>query len=402
MIQIYAVVLPILILFCGLSIDIGMLEYKKLQMQSAADAAALGAELEAERGTGNWVNIGIAEAGVNGFTNGSNNTTVTVVEKATTGAYNGRYDAIQATITQSVGTIFMGALNGGRFTLTAQSSALMTPCIYTLGTGTLQNESLIVYTGSLLGNSCPVYATSLDDEPYGNIAVESIDVSGSSGTSSVAGFAYPSPVYNVPVAADPLAWETPPAAFSGCTTTSFNKTTGSTTISPGTYCKGLNISNATVNFNPGLYTITGGATWDNATVTGTGVTLFFTTGGGGGYGQFIIKNNSNVTLSAANDSTTGTIPAIPAILVFADRSWTTSGAQDFQINTSTVSGDGIWYIPKAGFELWSCGTYPYTAGNYTGVVADNIFTAGTQFKPLNNYSYVTTGNPFRKLGTLIQ
>jgi Flp pilus assembly protein TadG len=400
MIQFFAVVLPVLILFCGLSIDIGMLELKKLQMQSAADAAALGAELEAERGTGNWVNIGIAEAGVNGFTNGSNNTTVSIVERATSGAYSGRYDAIQATITQSVHTVFMGAFNGGVFNLTAQSSALMTPCIYTLGNGTLQNYSLMVYTGSLLADSCPIYATSEDVLSYGNVAVESVDVSGSSSSSSNAGFIYPSPVFNVPALTDPLANVTSPSYGGSCTHTSYSLTSGSATLSPGTFCKGLNISNATVTLNPGLYTITGGANWSNATVSGTGVTLFFTTGGGGGYGQFLIQNGSHVTISAANDSVTGTIPALSTILVFADRNWTATSGQDFQIISSTISGDGIWYLPHAGFELWSDGTY--TAPHYLGVVSDNIFTAGTYFEPVNNYSYVVNGNPFRRFGTLVQ
>jgi Flp pilus assembly protein TadG len=400
MIQLYAVILPVLILFCGLSIDIGMLEYKKLLMQSATDAAALGAELEAERGTNNWVNIGIAEAGINGFTNGSNNTTVSIVEQATSGAYNGRYDAIQATITQRVNTIFMGAFNGGTFTLTAQSSALMPPCVYTLGTGTLQNKSLEVYTGSLLGNSCPIYATTLDDESSGNIAVESVDISGSSGTSMVGGFVYPSPVYNVPTLTDPLASVTSPS-FSSCGSHPNTTTiTTTTTLSPGTYCKGLNITNATVTLSPGLYTITGSSTWSGATVSGTGVTLFFTTGGGGGYGQFSILSGSTVTLSAANDSSTGTIPATPAILVFADRNWTTSNGQDFQVKNSSFTGDGIWYLPKAGLQVWS--DTAFTGTNYVGIVADNIFTAGTQIKLLNNYSYITTGNPFRKLGTLVQ
>jgi hypothetical protein len=396
MVQLFAVVLPVLILFCGFSIDIGMLEYKKLQMQSAADAAALGAELEAERGTGNWASIGAAEAGVNGFTNGVNNTTISIVEQSTYGSYNGRYDAIQATITQRVHTIFMGALNGGYFTLTSQSSALMTPCVFGLGNGSLQNQALIVYTGSLLGVSCPVYETSEAVLPWGQVAVEAVDVSGSAASSTNPGYIYPSPVFNVPVITDPLAWESSPA-FSSCTTTNYNKTSGSATLNPGTYCKGLNISNATVTLNPGLYIITGGANWTNATVSGSGVTLFFTTGGGGGYGQFLI-NSSTVTLSAPNNATVA--GTIPAILVFADRNWTTTGSQDFQAIGSSIQGDGIWYLPKAGIEIWSCTNF--TGTHYLGIVSDNIFTAGTQVKLLNDYSYVSTGNPLRKRGTLAQ
>ena len=396
MMPLFAVTLPVLILLCGLTIDLGRLELVQERMQTAADSAAISAELEAERGTGNWVTLGQEDAAQNGFTNGQNNTTVSVVQFANYGAYNGRYDGLQVTITQQVKTIFMGALNGGYMTATARSVAQITPCIYTIGTGALQNQSLMVFTGSLLGDSCPVYSTSINVLSNGHIAVEAVNVSGSASSSSNAGFVYPSPLYNVPVVPDPLAYVTSPS-FGSCNHTSYKLTSGTATLSPGTYCKGLNISNATVTLNPGLYIITGGATWSNATVSGAGVTLFFTSGGGGGYGQFLIQNGSNVTISAANDNSAG---ATPGILVFGDRNWVATAAQDFQLISSTMSGDGIWYIPHAGLEVWSA--VNYTAPHYLGVVADNIFTAGTIFTPVNNYSYVATGNPFRTKAPLVQ
>ena len=160
----FAVTLPIIILFCGLCLDLGLLEVRQLQLQSAADAAVLGAEMEAERGSSSAQvrAVGIADAGVNGFTNGSNNVTVTLPQfpdyptYPTSGAYAGRWDAFQSTVTQSVSTIFMGALNGGKVTLSAQAAALLTPCIYLTGTGSLQQYTLDVVTGSLNGASCPV------------------------------------------------------------------------------------------------------------------------------------------------------------------------------------------------------------------------------------------------------
>jgi len=400
MIQFFAVVLPALILFCGLSIDIGMLQLRKLQMQSAADAAALGAELEAERGTGDWQTIGQQEASLNGFTDGTNNTTVTLIQRSNFGAYNGRWDTLQATITQSVHTIFMGALNGGVFTLTAQSSALVTPCVYLLGSGTLQPYNLENVTGSLDGNTCPIYAKNNIDVPAsGHIAVEAMNVSGSAGGSVVSGFMFPSPNYGVPVVTDPLASMASPALVtdpSQCRYTGKSVTSGMVTLNPGVYCKGLNLSNATVNLSPGLYTITGGATWSNVTVTGTGVTLFFTQGGGAGFGQFQVQY-ANVNITAPNNSTNG---GLTAIAVFADRNWVTSNAQDFKFYDATVQWDGIWYMPHAGLNIWSCGTF--TGTNYLGVVADNMYIGGTIFTPLNNYSYVTTGNPFRKVAALVQ
>ena len=47
-----AILTPVLLLFCGLVVDVGEIEMRRLQMQSASDAAALGAALEVERGTG--------------------------------------------------------------------------------------------------------------------------------------------------------------------------------------------------------------------------------------------------------------------------------------------------------------------------------------------------------------
>jgi len=396
MLPLFGITLPVLILLCGLSIDLGMLELQYQRMQTAADAAAISAELEAERGTGNWITLGKQDASQNGFTDGVNGTSVSVAQFANFGAYSGRYDGLQVTITKPMKTLFMGALNGGYVNETVRSVALITPCLYTLGTGKLQNQSIIVYTGSLLATSCPIYATAVNVLSNGNVAVEAVNVSGSASSSSNAGFIYPSPVYNVPVVTDPLASIVSPS-FSSCNHTSYSLTSGTATLSPGTFCKGLNITNATVTLNPGLYVITGGANWSNATVSGNGVTLYFTSGGGGSYGQFLIQNGSHITISAANDSSYG---ATPAILVFADRNWTATGGQDFQLISSTMSGDGIWYIPHAGLEVWSDGTY--TAPHYLGVVADNIFTAGTYFEPVNNYSYVSTGNPFRSQGPLVQ
>ena len=396
MTQFFAVVLPALILFCGLSIDVGIIELTRLQMQSAADAAVLGAEVEAERGTGNWVNIGQAEAGINGFTNGLNNASVTLIQKATNGPYAGRYDTVQATITQPVHTVFMGMLNGGTINLTVQSAALITPCAFFSNAKGLQTYALQGVTGSLIGNTCPIYVnTNMSVGPAAQVAVEAVDVAGSSGASSNSGYVYPAPAYNVPAAADPLATLAAPT-FVGCNHTSFSVTGGLATLNPGTYCKGLNLTNAIVTLNPGLYIITGGATWSGATVFGSGVTLFFTQGGGGGFGQFKVLY-SIVSMSAPTDSSSG---GIPAILVFADRNWVATGAQDFQLNTSPISGDGVWYLSGAGLALLSCGNI--SAPHYLGIVADNLYYSGTILQLSNNYSYVATGDPMRRSGTLIQ
>lgn len=389
--------LPVIVLFCGLALDVGMLQLKMLQLQNAADAAALGATIEMERGTGNWVTQAQADSGVNGFTDGVNGAAVTVFYQPGYGPYAGKFDGFQATVTQTVSAIFMGALNGGHVTLSAQAVSQLTPCVYLTGNGALQAYRLDVQSSKMDGGYCPLYINAeFTIESAATMHMEATNVSGAAGSSADIGYTYAPPVYNVPVMADPLAAITSPS-FSSCNHTSYSLSSGSATLSPGTYCKGITLTNSTVTLNPGLYIITGGSTWSGSTVTGSGVTLYFTQGGGGSDGKFMIQSSSNVTLSAPNDSSNG---GIPAIVVFTDRTWSPTSHQDVALMNSTVQGDGIWYLPATGIYLSSCGSF--SGPHYLGIDADNIYMTSTYVAPSNNYSYVTTGNPFRTHGTLVQ
>ena len=103
----FVIVLTLLIGFFGLAIDVGMLELKKVQLQNAADAAVLGAVYEHGRGNANWESGGIADAGLNGFTNGVNDVTVTISNPPASGSFSGNKNAVQAVVTQVVGTTFI-------------------------------------------------------------------------------------------------------------------------------------------------------------------------------------------------------------------------------------------------------------------------------------------------------
>jgi Flp pilus assembly protein TadG len=397
MMVLFAFILPVVVLFCGLTLDVGMVELRKTQMQTAADAAALGAVMEAERGPEDWVTQGQEDAAINGFTNGTNNVTVTIAQQPTYGPYAGRYDAIQATISQPVNTLFMGMLHGGKVTVTARAVALQTPCMYLTGNGPIGGYTLYGFTGSLLGVACPVNVnTSITVQPNAGVATDALSVAGSASSSSVSGFTYPSPYYGIPAVTDPLSSIAQPSA-GACNHNNYSLSGGNATLNPGTYCGGLNLSNSNVALNPGLYVITGGATWSGGTITGSGVTLFFTKGSSSSYGQFVIENGATVTLSAptstANGGTTG-------VLVFADRSWVQTSAEDFELIGANVTADGIWYMPGAGFLVWSCGTLQ--ANNYFGVIANGMFFAGTQFFLSNNYSGLSGGNPMRARSTLVE
>jgi hypothetical protein len=397
--------LPVLILMCGLSLDLGMMELRQMKMQTAADDSALSAAFEVEHNTWSWVSLGQQEASSYGFTDGLNNATVTVTMGPNYGAYQGRADAMQVTISQKVRTLFMGALNGGYVTLQAKSVALVTPCVYLLGARGLATSTYQSTSGALNSlNICPVSLNgTLEVDSPSHVDVEAVNLYGVSTTVTGGGQVMPTPSVKPTTLTDPLAYIAAPTFIAGCSYTSYSLSNKTATLNPGTYCKGLNLNNSTVTLSPGLYVITGGANWTNSAVTGNGVTLYFTSGGGASYGQFQM-NFSMVSLTAPTSSSNG---AIAAIVVFADRNWLATQAQDFRIYFSSMSGDGIWYMPSAGFFIWNANPSIYVEGtvtgpHYFGIVADNLFEEGSNLNPRGDYSYVSGGNPFRTQEALVQ
>jgi hypothetical protein len=397
MIPFFAVLLPVIILFCGLSLDVGLLEYKRVQMQNAADAGAIGAELEWERNTGNQLTASQSDASVNGFTNGSNGITVSVVQGPTTGTYSGFYDAIQVTISQSIKTLFMSTLNSGKMTVSATAVSIFPPCGVFTGLSGLTTITFNLNLSNLVA-SCPIYINANGAANLGStLTAVAENVTGSAAQSgALLGTVTVAPRFNAATMTDPLASIAAPT-FSACTHVNYAATLTIATINPGTYCGGLTITTSTVTFNPGLYIITGGAHWTASIVKGSGVTLYFTKGGGSLYGQLLISTGSTVTLSAPTTSSGG---SIPGILIFGDRNWIPTAAQDFQCGASSITGDGIWYTTNTGLLFNAC---PISGTNYLAFDTDNLSSLGFPGITLSsNFSSLAAGNPFRNQQVLVQ
>jgi uncharacterized membrane protein len=82
----YFLILVALLLFAGLALDTGFIQWKAMQMQSAADSAAMEAMYEKYRGNSTWSAAGLAQSAQNGFTNGVNTVSVTVVNPPSSAA----------------------------------------------------------------------------------------------------------------------------------------------------------------------------------------------------------------------------------------------------------------------------------------------------------------------------
>lgn len=392
MLPLFALALPVLLLFCGLAVDIGLMESRALSAQQAADSAALSGELEAERG-GDWASVARSSAALNGFTDGANSTTVTVTAAPTRGPYAGAPDALQVTVTQQAPTIFLSSLGGS--TVSATAIALIPPCVYLTGSGTTLTASSAGITAS-----CPVYANgAVQLDRASSLMATALNLTGTSAQSSFAGSAFPAPRFSASTLTDPLATLAEPQ-LPPCTATSFAHSGGSVTLHPGVFCKGMTLSQANVTLTPGLYVFTGGAHWSGSVVQGTGVTLLFTSGNGVPTGQFLIDGGSTVTLSAPLDSSCG---GIPAVLLFGSRTWSSgasnSNAQDIQITSSTVQADGILYLPAIGLQL--------TGASLTGtrdlaLDLQSLTCSSCTLRLSGDFSAVPSGSPFRPLGGLVQ
>jgi hypothetical protein len=185
-------------------------------------------------------------------------------------------------------------------------------------------------------------------------------------------------------------------SFSSCTYTNKVWPSGSVALSPGTYCNSFSFTNSTVTLSPGLYIVTGGGAWTNSTVTGSGVTLYFTQKGDGKYGIFT-TTSTTMHLSAPTTSANG---SLAGILLMNDPGWVPTTAQDFTfLNGSSNDGDGIYYTVGTGITIQSSN---FSATHYLALDVDNLVIISSSIAPKGNFTPLPTGNPFTPIGSLVQ
>jgi hypothetical protein len=278
----FSVLLLSLLLIGGLAVDGSNMMLQKRRLQIAADAAALGAAYEMALGKSGWATAATSDAGLNGFTNGSNGVAMTVQNPPSSGSYAGDSSAIQVTVSKKVPTFLWGFIaSSSTITATAVSSGKPGgDCLYALNS----SVSRALMLSGTINTSCPVFDNSSNSDALhldggSSMTASSINVVGSYTNS---GTLHTTPVTGATAITDPISTTAP--TFSSCnyTNAKMDSSTGSKTFSPGTYCGGTTLSGSyTATFQPGLYIVTGGINWNGgSTVNGSGVTFYFTTGGG--------------------------------------------------------------------------------------------------------------------------
>ena len=387
------VTLTALLAFLGLAIDVGYQQYSKVRMQTAADAAALGGARElAASGSSNLVSAAQGDAAVNGYTNSQNSVTVRVNHPPTTGYYTSDNTAVEVLIYQKVPTFFLQVLGFTSGSVRARAVAHVGggggggTCFFTLDPS--MPNAFSVSNGVNVSSSCGIMvnsnsATALTATGGAHLSAPYISVVGKYTISNGATIS-PAPTQGATAASNPFASLAPPSV-GGCTYTNYSVPYGTVTLNPGTYCNGLNIGGgATVTMNAGTYIMKGGGMHfaGGSHVTGAGVMIYDTYGGGYSYQPIILDNGTSETLTAP---TTGTYAGI---LMFQDPTVVGGAASTFAGGTN-ANLTGTLYFPTTALSFSNGASAAYTI-----IVADSVnFTGGVTLN--NNYSSLPGGSPIK-------
>jgi Flp pilus assembly protein TadG len=163
------------------------------------------------------------------------------------------------------------------------------------------------------------------------------------------------------VLSDPLASKVIPTASATCLFTGKKVDGVSQTLSPGTYCNGLQIVNgATVTLQSGTYFIKGNRFLvKGSTVTGTGVTIVF------------VDNHSAIDWQTSTIRLTApTIGSEAGIVLMGQRV-----SVDNSIDKATVDLEGVVYLPQGAFTWVNTGTPTITA-KWTAWIVDGFAWSG--------------------------
>jgi hypothetical protein len=416
----------VLLAFVGLAIDVGYLQWEKTHAQMAADAAAAGAGLQLldGNGTSNIIGEGQYDASLNGFTQGVSNTTVTVNYPPTEGSEAGNMNAVEVFVQRTVPTFFMTLIGSPTASLTAHAVTVLgnnggAGCVFVMDPVASASFSMSGSATSYLSCGLEVASSSASALSMANSAtlyLKNNAIAGVVGGWSIGGSAQilnfttgaaESP-QQISAPADPLNYVNEPStsglavqSMTKVTYTSTNPPPGNT-IQPGVYCGGLAVtSGGPFTMAAGVYYIAGGgfSMSGSASVTGSGVTIYSTSGAKSGvsgcstaFGAFSISTSGSVNLSAPTSG------ALEGILIFQDRSINSGTA-------STLSGSSNTVLNGAIYLLHSPLTFTgnSSSSQYLVLVTDKLTISGSSTTTVNaNYSSLQDGSPIRNAAILAE
>jgi len=393
---VFALALPVVLGAGAFAVETTFEYISQTRLQVAADAAAYAAALDNRAGQP----LDTISAGANSVatSNGwvSSNGTIQVRTPPTSGP-NQTPTAVEVVLTQDVPRFFTAVFSPKPLTIKARAVAIYRTaadaCILALNKTASQAVNVQGNTHvNLVG--CDVMSNSIANDAvnvWGSSTISTDCVVSAGGVTNNGGLTLTgtdchSPITQAPRAHDPFDSLPTPSPGPTRNVPNGNNKNG-LNLSPGNYSNGMDLQGV-VNLAPGTYYVSGGDfnVNANASVTGSGVTIFMQSGS-----SVSINGNSHISLSAPTSGT------YSGILFFGDRN-APSGSVTFNgDNTSQLTGDLYFPTQSVAYK-----------GNFSGqdgcmqIVADTIIWTGSTTIAVDCSAHGMGGIPARQAVKLVE
>jgi hypothetical protein len=355
----FGMLAPLAFAAVGLGVDASMWHAQSQRLQATADLAAVaGARAVARGGSTSAVLAAVQDAAVrNGFAAGSGRTLNATLETKSDGA-----KIVQVVAGEPGERFFSAIVLGTDPQLRSSGRAEYKPpdagayCV--LGLDPARTDTVEVHGSAVADLNCGVMSNAAHTEAIyvagtGFLSATRIDAFGGITVQGAANIIGPQTRGAWPVE-DPYGpngrnlqppWDTL------CNYTN-HKFTTNTTATPGRYCNGLDIINANVTFQPGVYIIHGGDLTVSGTssLTGNGVVFILTALFSSNIGSVKMTGSTTLNLKAPDAAVTGAAAPYSGVLFYQDaRAPSFQGGTLIKNSVQGGSGDsmeGALYFPS--------------------------------------------------------
>lgn len=385
---VFAIVLPVLIGFVGIGVEMGQWFHRKRSMQAAADAGAMAGALVLYQGV-TWADAQTAASDL-AVRNGAVAANVTPNNPPTSGSYTADANAVEVFVTESQTRLFSAIFLTSDVTVNARAVATVGTrafgCVVALS-GSASPAVSMAGNAAMNLNNCGLSVNSTSSTAFQ--MTNNTDLSASFGNiTGGTSFANNYDLHSTPVStgteavADPFADLTNPTPSGACTQTNYTSS-GNGTIGPGRYCGWLSIGvNDDITMSAGTYYIDGGTFTMAAgsTLTATAGVTIVLTGSGSNWAELSLTSNTTINITAPTSGT------YAGIAIMQDPDAPVTAANNIVANiTATVTG--ALYFPTAPLNLSSNTVIQSTGGGTTGcglIVANTLTMASNSQINLNS------------------
>ncbi|MFC4349044.1 pilus assembly protein TadG-related protein [Kordiimonas lipolytica] len=358
MITLSAFMLPAILGFAGLGMDVSGWYMERRDVQNLTDMAAI----DTVHSGNNFTDADL-QAQVSTFLNDRGfdpaRDTLTLNTPPSQGDYAGQTGFYEIIVSRNVELTFLSAfyaITGNSLTVNVSGRAVAgtliigTQCVVALDD--TEDRALNFSGSTIVGTDCGVASNSVSEQAIyigGNAELDTVSVQ-TVGDIEVSGggvLTSDSPPQSLSTPADDPYTSLPIPTDMGCDVSGNTNVGDNDVMTPGRYCGNLRIQGENIVFEPGVYVIEGGDLIANANseFSGEGVTFIFTGDTAGDVGSISMNGSATATLSAP--TTDG--DTYEGILVYQDpiADYRSAGVSAIFNGGVNLMLDGVIYMPRA-------------------------------------------------------